>query len=88
MTTGMMGRAIFLVTPLLLGGCAMQNQPPRDPTRPDPAAQAMRAQQHAQALQKAQARLATEQAACSKGNRRACTRATAAQAVVNDLNSQ
>ncbi|NMN05752.1 hypothetical protein [Novosphingobium sp. SG720] len=81
-------KAIFLAIPaILMAGCAMQNQPPRDPTRPDPAAQAMRAQQHAQALAKAQARLANEQAACRKGNRRACSRATAAQAVVDDLNS-
>jgi uncharacterized lipoprotein YajG len=81
----MMGKAIFLAAPLLLAGCTAQQHVMQDPTRPDPAGQAMRTQQHAQALAKAQARLATEQTACKKGNRRACARATAAQAVVDDL---
>ena len=81
----MMGKTIFLAVPLFLAGCAAQQHAVQDPTRPDPAAQAMRTQQHAQALAKAQARLANEQAACKKGNRRACARATAAQAVVDDL---
>ncbi|MET3469625.1 hypothetical protein ABIC78_000127 [Novosphingobium sp. 1529] len=83
----MLRKVIVLTLPLALAACAAQNAAPRDPTRPDPAAQAQRAQAHAQALAKAQARLASEQAACKKGSRRACARATAAQAVVNDLNN-
>jgi len=63
-----------------------ENRPMRDPTQPGLAQAQARAAQHADAVAKAEARLAREQAACRKGNRRACARATAAEAVLADLN--
>lgn len=81
-------KAVFLAIPLALMVCAARNPPPRDPTRPDAAVQTQRAQQHAQALATARTRLAKERTRCKRGNRRACARATAAKAVLDDLNGQ
>ncbi|GHC85389.1 hypothetical protein [Novosphingobium pokkalii] len=81
-------KAVFLAIPLALMVCAARNPPPRDPTRPNATVQAQRTQQHAQALTTARARLAKERARCKRGNRRACARATAAKAVLDDLNGQ
>jgi len=80
----MLRSALPLMLLATVGACTMPGAV--DPTRPSPAREQALASQNAAAIAKAQARLTREQAQCTRGNKRACARATAAQAVLDDLN--
>lgn len=76
----------LLLLPLAAAACTPGH--PRhgaDPTRLSPAQRARNDEQRARGIDRLEARLAHENAACRRGDHRACVRADAARAALDDL---